>query len=136
MRKYLIATHGTFSNGIKSSLDIIAGELDSVYLINAYVDANQSIEAEVTSILNSLSANDELIVFTDLVGGSITNQVLRVIAHQNNVHVISGFNLPLLLEVMLGEPTLPAEELIESSIEKAKEQIIYVNKITNKENND
>jgi hypothetical protein len=37
-RKYLIATHGSFAKGIKSSLDIIIGPMDNVFLIEAYLD--------------------------------------------------------------------------------------------------
>ena len=38
MRKFLIATHGTFANGVKSSLDIIIGQTENVFLIQAYVE--------------------------------------------------------------------------------------------------
>ena len=43
-RKFLIATHGAFAKGIKSSLDIIVGEMDNVFLIQAYLDESKSVE--------------------------------------------------------------------------------------------
>jgi fructoselysine and glucoselysine-specific PTS system IIA component len=127
-RKFLIATHGTFAAGVKSSLDIIIGAVEHVFLIQAYVDENVSIETQIAEVMAQIGDNDELIVFTDILGGSITNQVLQH-ALRPNVYVVSGFNLPLLIEVLMGDAETPAEELITAAIENAKEQMTYVNKL-------
>jgi fructoselysine/glucoselysine PTS system EIIA component len=128
MRKFLIATHGTFASGIKSSLDIIIGSLDNVFLIQAYTGENKSIQDEVDAVLQQINKDDELIVFTDLMGGSITNQILQF-ALKDNVYIISGVNLPLLLDVMLADSNTPVEEVIEAGISNAKDQIVFVNKL-------
>ncbi|MCW3118433.1 MAG: hypothetical protein JWM28_2515 [Chitinophagaceae bacterium] len=128
MRKFLIATHGTFAKGVKSSLDIIIGTVENVFLIEAYVNENKSIENEIIAVLENVKDEDELIIFSDLLGGSITNQVLRT-ALKENVHVVSGFNLPLLIDVILADTETPVMEVIESAISNAKDQIVYVNKL-------
>jgi fructoselysine and glucoselysine-specific PTS system IIA component len=128
MRKFLIATHGTFAKGVKSSLDIIIGPMENVFLIEAYVNENKSIEDEIKAVLQNVKDEDELIIFSDLLGGSITNQVLRTALHEN-VHVVSGFNLPLLIDVLLADTETPVIEVIETAISNAKDQIVYVNKL-------
>jgi fructoselysine and glucoselysine-specific PTS system IIA component len=128
MRKYLIATHGTFAAGIRSSLNIIIGEMDNVFLIQAYTDENKSIEEEVDNVLRNVNDEDELIVFTDLMGGSVTNQILQY-AQKTNVHIVSGFNLPLLLDILLADTDTPVNEVIETGICNAKEQIVFVSKL-------
>jgi fructoselysine/glucoselysine PTS system EIIA component len=128
LRKFLIATHGTFAGGIKSSLDIIIGETENVFIIEAYTDGNKSIEDALNNVLKSVSAEDELIVFSDLLGGSITNQILRY-ALKENVHVVSGINLPLLIEVMLADNEMPITEVLQIAITNARDQIVYVNKL-------
>jgi fructoselysine and glucoselysine-specific PTS system IIA component len=128
MRKFLIATHGQFARGVKSSLEIIIGETENLFLIEAYVDENKGIESEMETIVENLKEGDELIVFTDLLGGSITNQVMRS-TQGRNVHVVSGFNLALLIEVVMADVDTPAAEVIESAIANAKEQMAYVNKL-------
>ena len=133
MRKFLIAAHGSFSSGIKSSLDIIIGKVENVFIIDAYVDGNKSIEDELKTILTNVGAEDELIVFSDLMGGSITNQILRY-ALKENVHVVSGINLPLLIDIMLADADTPVAEVIENAISIAKDQVVYVNKLINNEN--
>lgn len=127
-RKFLIATHGHLATGIKSSLDIIIGATDNVFLIEAYIEENKGIEAELEAIVKGLQPQDELVVFTDLLGGSITNQVLRYTQGQP-VHVVSGFNLALLIEVLMADVQTPAAEVIESAIVNAREQIAYVTKL-------
>lgn len=137
-RKFLIATHGHFAKGIKSSLDIIIGQTENVFLIEAYVEENKGIEEELGSILTNIGENDELVIFTDLLGGSITNQVLRF-TQGKNVHIVSGFNLALLIEVLMADPDTPVEEVIEDAITNAKEQIVYISKLitaNNADNND
>ena len=127
-RKFLIATHGTFAAGVKSSLDIIIGAIEHVFLIQAYVDENVSVETQITEVMAKIGENDELVVFTDILGGSITNQILQH-ALRPNVYVVSGFNLPLLIEVLMGDAETPADDVITTAIENAKEQMTYVNKL-------
>jgi len=136
-RKFLIATHGTFAAGIKSSLDMIIGAMDNVFLIQAYVDENKSIEAEINEIMAQVNDTDELVVFADILGGSVTNMLLQH-ALRPNVHIVSGFNLPLVIEIMMADANDPIEEVITSAIDNAKEQMVYVNKLisTQSNNND
>ncbi len=72
--------------------------------------------------------DDELIIFTDLAGGSITNQVLQT-ALKKNVYIVAGVNLPLLLDIVLSDPEIPVNEVIETGILNAKDQIVFVNKL-------
>ena len=123
MRKFLIAAHGSFSSGIKSSLDIIIGKMENVFIIDAYVNGNKSIEDELNAVLGNVQADDELIVFSDLMGGSITNQILRY-GLRENVHVISGMNLPLLIDIMLADADTPVKDVIENAISIAREQVL------------
>lgn len=132
MRKFLIAAHGKFASGIKSSLDIIIGETEHIFVIDAYVNGNKSLEEDLRKILDIIGPDDELIVFSDLMGGSISNQVLQF-ALRENVHIVSGMNLPLLIDIIMADPTVPVADTIENSLLAAKEQIVYLNKIINKE---
>ncbi len=132
-RKFLIATHGTLAAGIKSSLDIIIGSVEHVFLLQAYVDEQTSVEVELEKIMAQVGEHDELVVFTDILGGSITNQILQHCLRPN-VSVISGVNLPLVIDVMLADSATPIEEVISSAIENAKEQMVFVNKLLTGQN--
>ena len=81
--------------------------------------------------LSDFVADDELLVFSDLMGGSITNQILRY-GLRENVHVVSGMNLPLLIDIMLADADTPVKDVIENAISIAREQVVYVNSEINK----
>ena len=134
-RKFLIATHGTLSAGIKSSLDIIIGEMDNVFLIQGYVDENVSVEDEMKKVMEQVGEQDDLVIFSDILGGSVTNQALQH-ALAPNVYIVSGFNLPLVIEIMMADPDGQLNEIIEEAIHNAKEQMVFVNKLINKEGTD
>jgi len=134
-RKFLIATHGTLATGLKSSLNLIVGAVDNVFLIEAYVDENKALEDEINEVLKQVGDQDELLIFSDILGGSVTNQLLQF-ALRPNVYIVSGFNLPLVIELVLGDTDTPLEELIEESITNAKQQMVFVNKLVAAANNE
>ncbi len=132
-RKFLIATHGTLASGIKSSLDIIIGATENLFLMQAYVDENKSLEAEILAFVETLGNEDVLIVFTDLLGGSVTNQILQY-GLRDKVHVLAGFNLGLIMEILLSDTETPVEQVIGEAITNAREQMVYVNKLLTAKN--
>lgn len=132
-RKFLIATHGTFASGIKSSLDIIIGATENLFLMQAYVEENKTLEDEIVPFVEELDNDEELIVFSDLLGGSVTNQILQY-GLRDNVHIVAGFNLGLVMEILLSDIETPVEQVIGEAIANAKEQMVYVNKLLTAQN--
>lgn len=134
-RKFLIATHGAFAQGIKSSLDIIVGAIENVFIIQAYLDENKPIEEELDQVARQSDPEDEWVIFTDLLGGSITNQILRHSLGQR-AQIVAGFNLPLLLEVLMADTSTPLPEILETAIAQAREQLVHVNKLLTANHNE
>lgn len=132
MRKFLIATHGKFASGIKSSLDMIIGAQDNIFVLDAYTENNVPIQDHLDDILKKIEIGDELVVFTDIMGGSITNQIIQRI-NSSNAHIVSGVNLPLLIEVVLSDPNEDLQKILDDAIENAKTQIVYVSKLITKQ---
>lgn len=128
IRKFLIATHGNFAKGIRSALELIIGPVENLFTIEAYTHGNKSIEEDLVRVLKQVSSGEELVIFSDLLGGSVNNQILRY-ALRGNVHIVSGFNLPVIIEIMLADATSPVDEVIETAILRAKDQLVYVNKL-------
>ena len=132
MRKFLIATHGRFASGIKSSLDMIIGAQDNIFVLDDYTDNDSPIQDHLDDILKEIEIGDELVVFTDIMGGSITNQIIQRI-NSGNAHIVSGVNLPLLIEVVLSDPNEDLQKVLDDAIENAKTQIVYVSKLITKQ---
>ena len=109
MKKYLIASHGHLASGLQSSLEILTGMGDKVSVIDAYVDDHDYVP-DIKKFIEQL--NGEVgVIFTDLVGGSVNQKVmLKVVGHEN-VLVISGTNLSIVLSVILEADELTKEKL-------------------------
>src|ERR1700749_4202271 len=128
-RKFLIVSHGALAGGFRSALELITGAAGDVVVIDAYVDENKPVEEELMRTLQGAGAEEEWVVFTDLLGGSITNQVLRVMAELpggSAIHIVAGVNLPLVIEVVLGDPETPVTEVLAEAIGRARDQLVYV----------
>ena len=128
--KILVIGHGRFAEGIKSVAIIIVGDLSEVTFMNTYVD---DIDFHV-ELDNYFSQNKNVLVLTDLFGGSVNQAIIQYIT-KVNIDVITGINIPLILEILISNTTgnnLDFRQIISS----AKEQIVYVNDMLENLNNE
>lgn len=128
--KILVIGHGRFAEGIKSVANIIVGDLSEVTFMNTYVD---DIDFHV-ELDNYFSQNKNVLVLTDLFGGSVNQAIIQYIT-KVNIDVITGINIPLILEILISNTTgnnLDFRRIISS----AKEQIVYVNDMLENLNNE
>lgn len=130
MKRYLIATHGEMASGMQSTLKLLAGQRDDIQVIDAYVEKNESISQKLEELF--VDSEDTWIVFTDILSGSVNREVIPFI--NEKVHVITGFNLPLLLELLFIDEV--TDSIIEDKIIEARNQLQYVNKIIRGVSND
>lgn len=125
MRKVLVATHASFAQGIKETLDFILGQQDMVNVMCAYIEQDFDIEKEVCQVLESLDCQDELIVLVDLMGGSVSNTFSHHLM-DSRLHIISGVNFPMLLDIVLNQDK-NIDAVIRSGITAAQQGIVYIN---------
>lgn len=127
MYQFIIATHGLFAEGIKNSIEIILGKFENLNTLSCYTDSNFNLKKEIDEILKKYN-NKEVIVITDIFGGSVNNLFMEEIPLNKNIHLITGLNLPLVLN-LLGEQEnyLIPEELIQNSIEISSDAVKYCN---------
>ncbi len=124
MRKFLIITHGEFAKGIAQSLTLFLGEDHPFHAISAYVDGNTP-HNEINAFMNTVSADDELIILTDILGGSV-NQLMIPYMQRENTYIIAGFNFPLLLELNYYPEPATKEGLIDL-VNNCKESLVLMN---------
>ncbi len=127
--KILVIGHGRFAEGVKSAAQIIVGDLSEVTFMNTYVD---DIDFHV-ELDKYFSNNTNILVLTDLFGGSVNQAIMQYITKEN-IEIITGVNIPLVLEILLSNITgknLDIREIVSN----AKEQIMFVNDVLENSNN-
>ncbi|WP_010238510.1 PTS sugar transporter subunit IIA [Clostridium arbusti] len=126
MRKIIVASHDKLADGMVKTLKFIGGERDNLFPLSAYGD-NKPIDDQIKEIMAKVSEKDELVILTDMVGGSV-NQKFFSFKDRPNTHIISGINLPLALSIVLQpEEDLLTADRIKELIKEGKDQVIYVN---------
>ncbi|WP_440896838.1 PTS sugar transporter subunit IIA [Amphibacillus sp. Q70] len=123
MRNIIIASHHKLADGMKQTLQFISG-YPNVFEISAYVE-DDDINKQIEAVMQNISQEDEVFIFTDILGGSVTQNFVKYCNEQ--VHVIAGMNLPLLMLVALSPKDSFNQEDINNMIKEAQESIIYVN---------
>jgi len=126
MRHYLIVTHGKMADGMAQSIEMVLGKRNDLKWLCAYVDGKSLFDL-IHPVIENYEASDEIVVFTDISHGSV-NQFFVKYLKESNFHVITGINLALVLSIMLLPDHAPLDaETIETEIEFAREQIMYMN---------
>lgn len=91
---------------------------------------SQEFEKEFRTALEKVKG-ENVIVLSDIMGGSV-NQVATRLMQEFSYQLITGINLPLLIELTFMPDGITAEQ-IRNSVVNAREQIVYVNDFVRQE---
>ncbi|VEG29406.1 PTS sugar transporter subunit IIA [Actinomyces howellii] len=110
----IVAAHGHLAEGLLASSSMIAGPQEDVTGIT--FDPSEGPEDLLAKYAAAIEASpsDEYLILVDLLGGSPYNAAARAAATREDADVVTGVNLPMLVEV-LGRRMLGADlaELVE-----------------------
>lgn len=126
MRKIILASHHNLAVGMKDTLEYIMPTVGEVTTIAAYT-TNTPVNEEIDAALADVLEEDEAIIFTDLLGGSVNQNFTKYLA-QPNIHLIAGMNLPVIMSCLLplGDAAIDPEQL-RGAIQEGQQQVVYVN---------
>lgn len=113
MNQIVLASHGGLADGARDTLDMIIGDVSNVHTISLARDDKDQIEDRVLALIDSFDPSDAVYVLTDMLGSSVNNQMVSLKTKRPEVTVISGMNLPLILEIALSDEPLSEAALAE-----------------------
>lgn len=121
--KYVIATHGKLAQGYADTIKLVI-PTEQIYPICAYEDGFNFPE-NMERLMMTFDPDESVVVFTDLICGSVTQKIMELWINRKNFYLFSGVNLPLIMEMILNgnEPT---HTEIEEYLESAREQMVCV----------
>lgn len=124
MRQAILASHHKFAQGLADTLEFLGAKCD-FHVICAYVD-DTPLEPQVETVFDAISPDDEVLVLTDILAGSVNQKFLPYVAP--NVFVVAGVNVVLAMELCLAPAPLTAEG-IQNAIDMAGQSIKLLNTI-------
>lgn len=126
MNRIILASHGGLSAGMKDTVQMILGELPNLYALATLRDETEPITVAAHRLLDGFAAEDAVYIVTDVMGGSVNNEMLTLLPEYPAVHLICGMNASLVLTLASNDEALTQDELAEC-IADAKAQIIDCN---------
>lgn len=123
----LVAGHGKFAEGLIDNSKLIVGNQENIDFASLNSgDSVDEFDEIVSEKIIKLLDKDGLIIFTDIYGATPFNSCCRVISNKDvddNVKIISGVSVPMLITAILERSGNNLEELKKLIIESGKEGI-------------
>ena len=123
MNQIILASHSKLAFGMAETIKFFSVQQVEV-LEQTMEDSN--FEEKVSAMLNKYK-DKNCIVFTDLYGGSV-NQIFARKLKDHSFHLITGMNLPVILECLFTQEEID-DEFIRRAVSSAKEQFSYMNDV-------
>lgn len=123
----IISGHGNFATGLRSSLNLIAGNPANVeYVDFVETDSTETLKEKYMSSLNNLSNCNSVLALTDLTGGSPFKTLVELKAEvATPLEVIGGTNLAMILEISMAKDFIDdLSALAATALEVGKNGII------------
>jgi len=122
----IIATHGHLAHGFESAMKIIVGDSIKLNIISCYLEPDFNLLSEIEKVMATIDfEKTSVVVCTDLLGGSVNNEFLKVM-HRYPFHLITNINLGFLIDMALTEEPI-SSEMIEHKIVDSTFSLKYVN---------
>lgn len=114
----VIASHGKFSEGIMQSGSMIFGEQEKVQAVTFMPNEGpDDLKAHLEAAIATFDDDDEVLFLVDLWGGSPFNQANGLFeAHKDKWAIVTGLNLPMLIEAYAARLSMDSAQEIAASI--------------------
>ncbi len=116
----IVTGHGLFAYGLKKAVERIIGEQEKVAFIDFPIESSTEILSEALSAaIKETDQGKGVVFFTDLLGGTPFRTASLLSNEHDNVEVLTGINLQMLIEMLLerDDETLTATQFRKQAIE-------------------
>ena len=126
MIKFVLASHGELAEGIYSSVRLILGESADLHTVCAYTQGPDDILKKIEKLFETFEETDEIIVMTDLLGGSVNSAFAQLLS-KRKFWLVTGVSLGLVMELLLIKEGEKIKKKIEEALENARKMMCLCN---------
>ncbi|WP_125702512.1 PTS sugar transporter subunit IIA [Lacticaseibacillus daqingensis] len=110
--QYILVSHGPLASGVLGSAEMILGPQDNVRTLSVVNDTTlEGMTAQIEAAYDE-SGQADTVILCDILGGTPSNASMRFIVGKSNVRILTGLNLPMVIEMfMAADKSL--DELVE-----------------------
>ncbi|OOM72498.1 PTS system mannose-specific EIIAB component [Clostridium puniceum] len=120
----IIATHGNFSEELLKSSEMIFGSQTNVGAVTFKPgEGTENLVDKYNILIDELDCTDGILFMVDLFGGSPFNAASMLALSNNSMEIVTGVNLPMLLEVFGSKDFSSLSELLTIAQNAGKDSI-------------
>ncbi|HBM6614876.1 TPA: PTS fructose transporter subunit IIA [Enterococcus faecium] len=127
MATIILASHGEFAQGLKQTATMVIGDSVPIHALSAFRDEDESILVQIKKLLATIDI-EETYILTDILGGSVNNDMLTIIKEYEGLQLITGMNLPLVISIATYNGKIGESEL-EKLIKESQQSVIDCRKL-------
>jgi mannose/fructose/sorbose-specific phosphotransferase system IIA component len=123
----LIVTHGNLSESLLESASMFVSNTKNVHAISFY--PGQGVEDLIVLVrgaMEQLASSDGILALVDLPGGSPARAVGTIFSESGRLEIVSGVNLPMLVEVLMMRDSMLFSELTDYAVLSGNEGIVDI----------
>ena len=95
----VVVTHGQLARELVAAAEMISGDIPNVVAVSIGWHENpDDAEVEIRKAIEPFSADEGVVVLTDMFGGTPTNLSLTFL-EEGRVEIVTGVNLPMLIRL-------------------------------------
>lgn len=122
--KVIVVSHGSYARGLVDTVQMIAGKQEDLEAFG--LEPEESVDTLKEKIRQSIEQalqEEEILILTDIFYGSPFNTVISLMPEYDLYHV-TGINLPLMMEVIMGRISgKHAEEICKELLKAAPDTV-------------
>lgn len=122
----ILVTHGKLAEGLKDSVNMIIGEYSNLTTVSFNPgESIESLEDKLSKVLDD-ERTEKALIFVDVFAASPFNASMKAynsLEDSKEIGVITGVNLPMVMEALLSSESDDLDGLVKSLIEGGRESI-------------
>ena len=118
----IIITHGNLAEELLATVKMIVGETHDCYAMSGSDLCDEDVAKRIHELVEERGGR-RAVVFVDYFGGSCSAATVRATRDLSRVSVISGVNLPILLDFVNKQDTYGLEEIVDHLLHRGQESI-------------
>jgi len=121
----IVIGHGRVAVEMVQTLESVLGPVDGIEgIATAYDDRPEDIRERVDAAVRRADRGQGVIILTDMLGDTPTNQSLAV-AREHGSEVVAGVNMPILIKLTTARDQMDARELARFIQRDGQEHIFW-----------
>lgn len=122
----VVASHGSLASGMLDALELLSGEQKAIKAIGLQRgDSPDAFVAKVKEAINAVDEGDGVLVLVDLFGGTPSNAVAQLL-ERDDLNVVAGVNLPMLLSVVFARDEMDLKALTEEAVRASCDSVVDI----------